>query len=148
MLKGINKLIYIVLFILNIIVITLFILSRVYTYKTLTALFWLLAPLILLVITYLLKIYSASGLNVDNKESKVIQRSFDDTTTTTSVIYTLMYLAVMFFESVKGNVIANIYIQVVFLIFTLIFEAIIISSIIGSKRQTKKLIEKKFNNKK
>ena len=148
MLKGINKLIYIVLFILNIIVITLFILSRVYTYKTLTALFWLLAPLILLVITYLLKIYSASGLNVDNKESKAIQRSFDDTTTTTSVIYTLMYLAVMFFESVKGNVTTNIYIQVVFLIFTLIFELIIISSIIGSKRQTKKLIEKKFNNKK
>lgn len=148
MLKGINKLIYIILFVLNIIVITLFILSRVYTYKTLTALFWLLAPLILLVITYLLKIYSASGLNVDNKESKAIQRSFDDTTTTTSVIYTLMYLAVMFFESVKGNVTTNIYIQVVFLIFTLIFEAIIISSIIGSKRQTKKLIEKEFNNKK
>ena len=96
MLKGINKSIYILLIILNIIVITIFTLSRIYSYKIFMGLYWLLAPVILLVTTYLLKVYSKSGLNVDNKKSKVIQRSFDDITTVTSVIYILMYLMIVF----------------------------------------------------
>ena len=148
MLKGINKSIYILLFILNIIVITIFILSRIYSYKIFVGLFWILAPLILVVTTYLLKVYSISGLNIDNKKSKVIQRSFDDITTVTIVIYILMYLIIMFLETTIGNITNNIYVQLVFMIFTLIFQAIIVSSIIGTKKQTKKLIEKEFNKKK
>ena len=148
MLKGINKSIYILLIILNIIVITIFALSRIYSYKIFMGLYWLLAPVILLVTTYLLKVYSKSGLNIDNKKSKVIQRSFDDITTVTSVIYILMYLMIVFLDSTIGNVTSNFYVQLVFMIFTLIFETIIVSSIIGTKKQTKKLIEKEFNKKK
>ena len=148
MLKGINKSIYILLIILNIIVITIFALSRIYSYKIFMGLYWLLAPVILLVTTYLLKVYSKSGLNIDNKKSKVIQRSFDDITTVTSVIYILMYLMIVFLDSTIGNVASNFYVQLVFMIFTLIFETIIVSSIIGTKKQTKKLIEKEFNKKK
>ncbi len=148
MLKGINKSIYILLIILNIIVITIFTLSRIYSYKIFMGLYWLLAPVILLVTTYLLKVYSKSGLNVDNKKSKVIQRSFDDITTVTSVIYILMYLMIVFLDLTIGNVTSNFYVQLVFMIFTLIFETIIVSSIIGTKKQTKKLIEKEFNKKK
>ena len=148
MLKGINKSIYILLIILNIIVITIFTLSRIYSYKIFMGLYWLLAPVILLVTTYLLKVYSKSGLNIDNKKSKVIQRSFDDITTVTSVIYILMYLMIVFLDLTIGNVTSNFYVQLVFMIFTLIFETIIVSSIIGTKKQTKKLIEKEFNKKK
>ena len=143
-----NKKLYLILIILNIILIAFLITSIVFHSNLATGLLWLVAPLTTLVNVYLVKNFSIRGLNIDKEDSNMINRSFDDTTTIASVVYILIYLIIVFLEQVKGNILSLKLVQISFCIITIIFEIIISASIFSAKKETKKLIEKKYNTKK
>lgn len=99
--------------------------------------------LVLLVI----KKWSVRGLNADTEESRVIQSSFDDTTALSTVFFGIIYLVIQGVECVKEDIINNPYIIVGFFIVMIIYEAFTYLAIYVAKRDTAKLLEKKYNHK-
>ena len=101
----------------------------------------------MLILFNIYAIISARGLNADTEESKVIQRSFDDTTTLSTVFFGIVYLFIQGIECIKENIINNPYVIVGFFIVMIIYEVFTYLSIYVAKRDTAKLLEKKYNHK-
>lgn len=55
-------------------------------------LYWVITPFITVLVVSVIQKWSVRGLNVDKEESKVIQRTFDDTTTLSTVFFGIIYL--------------------------------------------------------
>lgn len=64
-------------------------------------LYWVITPFLMVLVLMVIGRWSVRGLNVDREESKVIQRSFDDTTTISTVIFGIIYLTIQFIDYVK-----------------------------------------------
>ncbi len=110
-------------------------------------LYWVITPFLMVLVLLVIKKWSARGLNADTEESKVIQRSFDDTTTLSTVFFGIIYLVIQGVECIKENIINNPYVIVGFFIVMIIYEAFTYLSIYVAKRDTARLLEKKYNHK-
>ena len=110
-------------------------------------LYWVITPFLMVLVLLVIKKWSARGLNADTEESKVIQRSFDDTTTLSTVFFGIIYLVIQGVECVRKDIINNPYIIVGFFIVMIIYEAFTYLSIYVAKRDTARLLEKKYNHK-
>lgn len=110
-------------------------------------LYWVITPFLMVLVLLVIKKWSARGLNADTEESKVIQRSFDDTTTLSTVFFGIIYLFIQGVECIKKDIINNPYIIVGFFIVMIIYEAFTYLSIYVAKRDTARLLEKKYNHK-
>ena len=110
-------------------------------------LYWVITPFLMVLVLLVIKKWSARGLNADTEESKVIQRSFDDTTTLSTVFFGIIYLVIQGVECIKKDIINNPYIIVGFFIVMIIYEAFTYLAIYVAKRDTAKLLEKKYNHK-
>ncbi len=110
-------------------------------------LYWVITPFLMVLVLLVIKKWSARGLNADTEESKVIQRSFDDTTTLSTVFFGIIYLVIQGVECIKENIINNPYVIVCFFIVMIIYEAFTYLSIYVAKRDTARLLEKKYNHK-
>ena len=110
-------------------------------------LYWVITPFLMVLVLLVIKKWSARGLNADTEESKVIQRSFDDTTTLSIVFFGIIYLVIQGVECIRKDIINNPYIIVGFFIVMIIYEAFTYLSIYVAKRDTAKLLEKKYNHK-
>ena len=110
-------------------------------------LYWVITPFLMILVLLVIKKWSARGLNADTEESKVIQRSFDDTTTLSTVFFGIVYLFIQGIECIKENIINNPYVIVGFFIVMIIYEAFTYLSIYVAKRDTARLLEKKYNHK-
>ena len=110
-------------------------------------LYWVITPFLMVLVLLVIKKWSARGLNADTEESKVIQRSFDDTTTLSTVFFGIIYLFIQGVECVRKDIINNPYIIVGFFIVMIIYEAFTYLSIYVAKRDTARLLEKKYNHK-
>ena len=110
-------------------------------------LYWVITPFLMVLVLLVIKKWSARGLNADTEESKVIQSSFDDTTTLSTVFFGIVYLFIQGIECIKENIINNPYIIVGFFIVMIIYEAFTYLSIYVAKRDTARLLEKKYNHK-
>lgn len=110
-------------------------------------LYWVITPFLMVLVLLVIKKWSARGLNADTEESKVIQRSFDDTTTLSTVFFGIIYLVIQGVECIRKDIINNPYIIVGFFIVMIIYEAFTYLSIYVAKRDTAKLLEKKYNHK-
>lgn len=110
-------------------------------------LYWVVVPFLMVLILSLIQRWSVRGLNADIDESKVIQRSFDDLTTLSTVFYGLIYLIIMFVEQIKENITHNPFIIIGFFIVMLVYELFTYLAISNAKRDTAKLLEKKYNKK-
>ena len=110
-------------------------------------LYWVITPFLMVLVLLVIKKWSARGLNADTEESKVIQRSFDDTTTLSTVFFGIIYLFIQGIECIRKDIINNPYIIVGFFIVMIIYEAFTYLSIYVAKRDTAKLLEKKYNHK-
>ena len=110
-------------------------------------LYWVITPFLMVLVLLVIKKWSARGLNADTEESKVIQRSFDDTTTLSTVFFGIVYLFIQGIECIKENIINNPYVIVGFFIVMIIYEVFTYLSIYVAKRDTAKLLEKKYNHK-
>ena len=110
-------------------------------------LYWVITPFLMVLVLLVIKKWSARGLNADTEESKVIQRSFDDTTTLSTVFFCIIYLVIQGVECIKKDIINNPYIIVGFFIVMIIYEVFTYLSIYVAKRDTARLLEKKYNHK-
>ncbi len=110
-------------------------------------LYWVITPFLMVLVLLVIKKWSARGLNADTEESKVIQRSFDDTTTLSTVFFGIIYLFIQGIECIRKDIINNPYIIVGFFIIMIIYEAFTYLSIYVAKRDTARLLEKKYNHK-
>ncbi len=110
-------------------------------------LYWVITPFLMVLVLLVIKKWSARGLNADTEESKVIQRSFDDTTALSTVFFGIIYLFIQGVECIKKDITNNPYVIVGFFIVMIIYEAFTYLSIYVAKRDTAKLLEKKYNHK-
>ena len=110
-------------------------------------LYWVITPFLMVLVLLVIKKWSARGLNADTEESKVIQRSFDDTTTLSTVFFGIIYLFIQGVECIRKDIINNPYIIVGFFIVMIIYETFTYLSIYVAKRDTARLLEKKYNHK-
>ncbi len=110
-------------------------------------LYWVITPFLMVLVLLVIKKWSARGLNADTEESKVIQRSFDDTTTLSTVFFGIIYLFIQGVECIRKDIINNPYIIVGFFIVMIIYEAFTYLAIYVAKRDTARLLEKKYNHK-
>ena len=110
-------------------------------------LYWVITPFLMVLVLLVIKKWSARGLNADTEESKVIQRSFDDTTTLSTVFFGIIYLVIQGVECIRKDIINNPYVIVGFFIVMIIYEAFTYLAIYVAKRDTARLLEKKYNHK-
>ena len=110
-------------------------------------LYWVITPFLMVLVLLVIKKWSARGLNADTEESKVIQRSFDDTTTLSTVFFGIIYLIIQGVECIRKDIINNPYVIVGFFIVMVIYEAFTYLAKIKKKRDTARLLEKKYNHK-
>lgn len=112
------------------------------------SLYWTITPFLVILVISVIQKWSARGLNVDTKESKVIQRSFDDITTLATVFFGLVYLIIQGMEAWKDNITNNPFIIIGFFIVMVIYEVFTYLAIYNAKKETAKLLEEKYNKKK
>lgn len=109
--------------------------------------YWVITPFLMVLVLLVIKKWSARGLNADTEESKVIQRSFDDTTALSTVFFGIIYLVIQGVECIKKDITNNPYIIVGFFIVMIIYEVFTYLAIYVAKRDTARLLEKKYNHK-
>lgn len=111
------------------------------------ALYWFIVPFLMVLTITIIQKWSVRGLNADFEESKVIQRSFDDTTAIALMFLAFIYLGILGIDYFKEKIINNPYIIVGFFMVMVIYELITYLAIHVAKRDTAKLLEKKYNKK-
>ena len=92
--KTKNKIRNIAMVLLNIFIIVSLVLVLVMKNNYGYTLYWIIVPFLLVVILSTIQKWSVRGLNADTDESKVIQRSFDDSTSLSTVFFGLIYLII------------------------------------------------------
>ncbi len=111
-------------------------------------LYWVITPFLMVLVLMVIGRWSVRGLNVDKEESRVIQRSFDDTTVVSTLIYGVIYLTIQFIDYVKKGIINNPIIIIVFFVVMVAYELVTYLAIYVAKRDTAILLEKTYNKKK
>ncbi len=111
-------------------------------------LYWVITPFLMVLVLMVIARWSVRGLNVDKEESRVIQRSFDDSTTLSTVFFGVVYLIIQGAEWVKQSITHNQYIIIGFFIVMVVYEVFTYLAIYVAKRDTARLLEKTYNKKK
>lgn len=143
MLKA--KVFNILLIIINILNILFLILSGLSDNNNMFDYYWFTTPLILIFLVLIINEWSKEGLNSDINKSKIINRSFSDITTIIVVIFGLIFLILMFFNSIEKGIINNLYVMVGFTIITIIAEIFTYVSISGARKETIELLKQQHN---
>ena len=111
------------------------------------SIYWVITPFLLVLILLVIQKWSARGLNADTEESKVIQRSFDDSTTLSTVFFGLIYLIIQGIECWKKDITHNSILIISFFIIMAVYELFTYLAIYTAKKETAQLLEKKYNKK-
>ncbi len=143
MLKA--KVFNILLIITNILNILFLILSGIYDNDNMFDYYWFTTPLILIFLVLIINEWSKEGLNSDINKSKIINRSFSDITTIIVVMFGLIFLILMFLNSIDNGIINNLYVMTGFTIITVIAEIFTYVSISNARKETVKLLQKQHN---
>ena len=106
------------------------------------SLYWVICPFLLVVVLLLINKWSVLGLNADTTDSKLIQRSFDDTTVVSTVFFGLIYLLIQGLQMWKEELSRNSFVIIGFFIVVIIYEMITYLAIYNAKKETKALLEK------
>lgn len=111
------------------------------------SLYWFVSPILMIIGLLYVNRFSVKGLNADTKESLVIQRSFDDSSTLITFFYGLVYLIIQGIDIFNEGIINNPYVIVGFFIITILYELFTYLTINNAKKETRALLEKKYNKK-
>ena len=106
------------------------------------SLYWVICPFLLVVVLLLINKWSVLGLNADTPDSKLIQRSFDDTTVVSTVFFGLIYLLIQGLQMWKEELSRNSFVIIGFFIVVIIYQMITYLAIYNAKKETKALLEK------
>lgn len=112
------------------------------------SLYWVICPFLLVVVLLLINKWSVLGLNADTKDSKLIQRSFDDTTVVSTVFFGLIYLLIQGLQMWKEELSRNSFVIIGFFIVVIIYQMITYLAIYNAKKETRVLLEKINKNEK
>ena len=140
-----TKVLKVLLIITNILNILFLILSGIVDNNTMFDYYWFTTPLILIFLVLIINEWSKEGLNSDINKSKIINRSFSDITTIIVVIFGLIFLILMFFNSIEKGIINNLYVMIGFTIITIIAEIFTYVSISGARKETIELLKQQHN---
>lgn len=148
--KNINKklLTNIGIVLLNIIMVVSLILVLGFEIDYGYSMYWVITPFLMILVLSVIQKWSVRGLNADVEESRTIQRSFDDTTTLSTVFFGLIYSIIQGVEFWKKNITNNPIVIIGFFIVMIVYELFTYLAIYNAKKETAKLLEKKYNNKK
>ena len=106
------------------------------------SLYWVICPFLLVVVLLLINKWSVFGLNADTNDSKLIQRSFDDTTIVSNVFFSLIYLLIQGLQMWKEELSRNSFVIIGFFIVVIIYQMITYLAIYNAKNETRVLLEK------
>ena len=106
------------------------------------SLYWVICPFLLVVVLLLINKWSVLGLNADTKDSKLIQRTFDDTTVVSTVFFGLIYLLIQGLQMWKEELSRNSFVIIGFFIVVIIYQMITYLAIYNAKNETRVLLEK------
>lgn len=106
------------------------------------SLYWVICPFLLVVVLLLINKWSVLGLNADTNDSKLIQRSFDDTTVVSTVFFGLIYLLIQGLQMWKEELSRNSFVIIGFFIVVIIYQMITYLAIYNAKKETRALLEK------
>lgn len=106
------------------------------------SLYWVICPFLLVVVLLLINKWSVFGLNADTNDSKLIQRSFDDTTVVSTVFFGLIYLLIQGLQMWKEELSRNSFVIIGFFIVVIIYQMITYLAIYNAKNKTRVLLEK------
>ena len=106
------------------------------------SLYWVICPFLLVVVLLLINKWSVLGLNADTTDSKLIQRSFHDTTVVSTVFFGLIYLLIQGLQMWKEELSRNSFVIIGFFIVVIIYQMITYLAIYNAKKETKALLEK------
>ena len=140
-----TKVLNVLLIITNILNILFLILSGIADNNNMFDYYWFTTPLILIFLVLIINEWSKEGLNSDINKSKIINRWFSDITTIIVVIFGLIFLILMFFNSVEKGIINNLYVMIGFTIITIIAEIFTYVSISGARKETIELLKQQHN---
>lgn len=112
------------------------------------SLYWVICPFLLVVVLLLINKWSVFGLNADTNDSKLIQRSFDDTTVVSTVFFDLIYLLIQGLQMWKEELSRNSFVIIGFFIVVIIYQMITYLAIYNAKKETRALLEKINKNEK
>ena len=140
-----TKVLNVLLIIINILNILFLILSGIADNNNMFDYYWFTTPLILIFSVLIINEWSKEGLNSDINKSKIINRSFSDITTVIVVMFGLIFLILMFLNSIDKGIINNLYVMTGFTIITVIVEIITYVSINSTRKETIELLKKQHN---
>lgn len=106
------------------------------------SLYWVICPFLLVVVLLLINKWSVLGLSADTNDSKLIQRSFDDTTVVSTVFFGLIYLLIQGLQMWKEELSRNSFVIIGFFIVVIIYQMITYLAIYNAKKETRVLLEK------
>lgn len=110
------------------------------------SLYWVICPFLLVVVLLLINKWSVLGLNADTNDSKLIQRSFDDTTVVSTVFFGLIYLLIQGLQMWKEELSRNSFVIIGFFIVVIIYQIITYLAIYNAKKETRALLKKTNQN--
>ena len=99
------------------------------------SLYWVICPFLLVVVLLLINKWSVLGLNADTTDSKLIQRSFDDTTVVSTVFFGLIYLLIQGLQMWKEELSRNSFVIIGFFIVVIIYQMITYLAIYNAKKK-------------
>lgn len=140
-----TKILNTLLVIFNILIIASLILALIMKTKLAYSLYWFIVPVVILLLILVIREWSKRGQDSDIDKSKTIQRSFDDTTTLSTVFYGLIYLIIMFVDTFNENIKNSSYILIGFFVITVIYELFIYLAIDNANKETAKLLKEQHN---
>ena len=131
------------LILVNILVPIFTILVLVFNTKLTYSLYWISIPVLIFFIISFIYEVDKGLVDSDLDESKKIKRSYNDSTTVSTVFYALIYLGIEFIDTLNNSVRDNIYLVCGFYAITLFYELIIYLSIKNAMKETSKLLNEK-----
>ena len=131
-----TKILNSLLVVFNVLIIASLILALIIKTKFAYSLYWFIVPLLILLLILVIREWSKRGKDSDIDKSKIIQRSFDDTTTLSTVFYGIIYLIIMFIDTFNENIKNSPYVLIGFFVITIIYELFIYLAIDNANKET------------
>lgn len=131
------------LILVNILVPIFTILVLIFKSKLTYSLYWISIPILIFFIISFIYEVDKGLVDSDLDESKKIKRSYNDSTTVSTVFYALIYLGIEFIDTLNNSVRDNVYLVCGFYAITLFYELIIYLSIRNAMKETSKLLNEK-----
>jgi len=135
----IKKLLVVTNILLPIFMVLVIIFQNKYTYSS----FWTTSFLVMILIVSFIYEVDKGLVDSDLDESKKIKRSYNDSTTISTMFYAMILLGIEFVDLIQEGIKNNLYLVCGFYALTLLYELFIFLSIKSAMKETSTLLDKK-----